>query len=347
MGATMAINFSKLSYLQNITPNDIPETYQQWLYDLNAPTIVDFTCNNTDKWRVVTTLLHGNEPSGFIALHRWIKEECFKDLVVNIRFIIVSIEAAQFEPAFTTRYLSGGKDMNRCFGVKSLSDYYLRAELISSCIRQVKPEAIIDLHNTSGANPAFSVSCSASHQHLSMTSLFCDRVIVSHLKLGALLEQDFACPIITIECGGANDENSHLTAFSGIQRFCHLTDVLCTESEHTIEVIYQPIRFLIKKGTTLSYSDDLPSVGITLREDIESLNFGISYKGTHIGKTDQLGLANFCIEDEHLHGKPEDYFNIEGNNIITKSDLRVFMATKIPAIAVHDCLFYMVKEKSL
>lgn len=343
----MAINFSKLSYLQNITPAEVPDTYQQWLYELDAPTIIDFTCKTSDRWRVITTLFHGNEPSGFIALHRWIKEEAFNNIAVNIRFIVVSIEAAQFEPVFTTRFLSGGKDINRCFGVKSLSDYYLRAELISSCIRQVKPEAVIDLHNTSGANPAFGVSCSASHEHLSLTSLFCDRVIISHLKLGALLEQDFSCPILTIECGGAQDEESHETALSGITRYGCEDNILSTENEHDIEVIYQPIRFLLKQGTSLSFSDDKPSSGVSLRNDIESLNFGISFKGTSIGQCDPSGLSNFAVEDEHLHGKPEDYFDIKDNHIVTKVDLRLFMATKIPTIAIHDCLFYMVKEKTL
>ncbi len=345
MGATMAINFSKLSYLQNLTANDIPTTYQKWIYELIAPTIIDFTCNESDRWRVVTTLLHGNEPSGFIALHNWIINESYKNLAVNIRFIIVSVEAAQFEPAFTTRFLSDGKDINRCFGAKSLSTYYLRAELVASCIRQVKPEAVVDLHNTSGKNPAFAVSASGHNEHLSITSLFCDRVIVSHLKLGALLEQDFSCAILTIECGGCTDQQSHQVALEGIERFCEHDDVLNHDVEHNIEVIHQPIRFLISKNTTLQYSNIPHSVGVSIRHDIESLNSGIVYSGTPIGWVDELGLGNFEIEDEHLHGKPEDFFEVKNNQVLTKSDLRIFMATTQPTIAINDCLFYIVKEK--
>ncbi len=341
----MAINFSKLSYLQNITANDIPETYQKWVCELEAPTIIDFTREGCDKWRVITTLLHGNEPSGFIALHQWIVQESYKNLAVNVRFIVVSVEAAQFEPMFSTRFLSGGKDINRCFGVKSLADYYLRAELIASCIRQVKPEAIIDLHNTSGKNPAFGVSSSGHKEHLSLASLFCDRVIVSHLKLGALLEQDFSCSVLTIECGNGGDEKAHRVALSGIEQFCALDQVLDLEAKSTLEVIHQPIRFVLKHNVELTFSEQMPTEGVSIRRDIEDFNSDITYAGTSLGWVDEYGLDNFTIEDEQGKFQPKDFFEIKNSQLIATKDMRIFMATTKRKIAVHDCLFYIVKEQ--
>lgn len=341
----MAINFSKLSYLQNITAVDIPDTYQKWISELEAPTIIDFKVEGCERWRVVSTLLHGNEPSGFIALHRWILQEGYKALAVNVRFIVCSVEAAQFEPLFSTRFLSGGKDINRCFGIKSLSDYYLRAELISSCIRQVKPEAIVDLHNTSGKSPAFGVSANGHKEHLSIASLFCDKVIVSHLKLGALLEQDFSCSVLTIECGNCHDEKAHQIALSGIEQFCSLNDVLNQNVEHDIEVIHQPIRLLLKHNVELTYSEQMPTEGVSIRRDIEDFNQDVTYKGTSIGWVDEYGLDNFTIEDEQSHVQPADFFEVKNNQLVTTKDIRIFMATTKRKIAIHDCLFYIVKEQ--
>jgi len=295
----MAINFSKLSYLRNITEQDIPDTYQQWIGELNAPTIIDFTLKGCQRWRVVTTLLHGNEPSGFIALHQWIKQASYEQLAVNVRFIICSVEAAQFEPLFSTRFLSGGKDINRCFGIKSLSDYYLRAELIASCVRQVKPEAIVDIHNTTGKSPAFGVSTNGQKEHLSIARLFCDRVVVSHIKLGGLIEQDFSCSVLTIETGNSHDEKAHKLALEGIEQFCWLENVLNLDTSHNIEVIHQPHRLLLNHNVELTYSEQMPTEGVSIRRDIENFNQAIMFAGTSIGWVDEYGLANFIIEDEN------------------------------------------------
>lgn len=346
MGATMAINFSKLNYLQNLTADDIPETYQKWVCELDAPTIIDFTKEGNDTWRVVTTLLHGNEQSGFAALHDWIKQESYKDIAVNIRFIVCSVEAAQFEPMFSTRFLSGGRDINRCFGIKSLSDYYLRAELIASCIRQVKPEAVIDLHNTSGKNPPFGVSCHSDKEHLALVQLFSNQVIVSHLKLGALMELDFHCPIVTIECGGKNDLMANRVALEGIEQFCQLDNLFENELDKEMEVIYQPVRLKLKHNIELTFSEQMPTEGISIRRDIEDLNFGITPAGTPLGWVDEYGLQNIEIEGEHANAMPEDYFEIKHNQLVTSKDMRIFMATTKRKVAVHDCLFYLIKEQN-
>lgn len=343
----MAINFSKLSYLQNITAQDIPETYQKWICELNAPTIIDFTVEGSDRWRVVTTLLHGNEPSGFIALHNWIMQASYEQLAVNVRFIVCSVEAAKFEPLFSTRFLSGGKDINRCFGIKSLSDYYLRAELIASCVRQVKPEAIVDIHNTTGKSPAFGVSTNGHKEHLSIASLFCDSVVVSHIKLGGLIEQDFSCSVLTIETGNSHDEKANKVALEGIEQFCSLDNVLNLEASRDIEVVHQPHRLLLKHNIELTYSEQMPTEGVSIRRDIEDFNQDIMYAGTSIGWVDEFALANFDIEDANNKATLDDFFEVKNSQLIAKRDIRVFKATTKRKTAVHDCLFYFVCEQRL
>ena len=50
------------------------------------------------------------------------------------------------------------------------------------------PEAVIDLHNTSGSGPSFGVCTHMDRQHDALVSLFTQRLIVSNLGLGALME---------------------------------------------------------------------------------------------------------------------------------------------------------------
>jgi len=340
----MTINYTKLEYFNNLKANDIPNTPIAWLHSLSSSTIIDFVQSEDLPWRVITALIHGNEPSGFYAIHKLIKEEAFSKYKVNVRIIFGSVEAAQYKPEFTQRYLTDGMDINRCFGSNSLSQYYLRAQMLASSIRQVKPEAVIDLHNTSGKSPAFGVSCHQSHQHLSLAGLFCQTMIVSHIKLGALMEQDFGCPIITIECGGSIKESSHQLAYQGIKRYLKREDKENEELAFQVEVIYNPMRVNIADTATLNYDDEPCSLGVTLKPDIEKINFLTNAKGEQLGWVDENGLGNLTIEEPHIHGKISDYFAVENGELLCKTDFRIFMATARPDIAIHDCLFYIAKH---
>ncbi|WP_448213455.1 hypothetical protein [Colwellia sp. MEBiC06753] len=339
------IDFSKLDYLQNPQPAEIPDSPLQWLHQLTSTTVIDFVNNEQLPWRAITTLLHGNEPSGFYALHQLIKTNAFENLAINVRVIIGSVEAAKYKPEFSQRFPSDGFDLNRCFGSTSLSHYYLRAQMIASSIRQVNPEAIIDLHNTSGDSPAFSVSCHQSHEHLALASLFCNVMIVTHIKLGALMELSFDCPVITVECGGAKQEISHELACQGLTRFLLREDLNTGEHLESVEVIYQPMRIKVAENCSLTYSNQAQQSNITMRSDIEQLNYLTNINGETIAWLDENGLANLSLEGDEHHGKLEDYFYLNGNQLICQQDMRLFMATSYPELALNDCLFYLARRQ--
>ena len=43
--------------------------------------------------------------------------------------------------------------------------------------------------------------------------------MITDLRLGSLMEQDFGCPVVTIEAGGSLDETSEVVAQEGVARF--------------------------------------------------------------------------------------------------------------------------------
>jgi len=215
----MDIDFDDIVFLKEPDELTLKADFLQFLLSLDAPTVIDIEGKNTNIFRVIVTLLHGNEPSGLIAIHRWLTTiRKSTPPATNLRFIICSVEAANKAPLLTHRYLDDGLDINRCFGHKKANGYYKRAKIIENVINEVSPEAVIDLHNSSGSGPAFAVSPLISAKGLSLTSFFCNSIILSSIRLGALMEQDFNCPIITVECGGANDEQAHEIAFQGIEQ---------------------------------------------------------------------------------------------------------------------------------
>ncbi len=343
----MEIDFNHFNFIKNPKVGQLQENHLAFLSTLTVPTVIDITGKDTRRCRVVTTLLHGNEPSGLIALHHWLTQ--LNDLTVpqtNIRFIICSVEAAQLLPLLSHRYLNEGHDINRCFGNKSLQNYYLRAQLISNAIEAVSPELVVDLHNTSGSGPAFAVCTEVTSHVLSIISLFCKNVIVSGIKLGALMEQNFNCPVITIECGGAQDHQAHHVAFQGIDNIAKIKETNNVVHQD-VNIIYQPLRLKLRSKVCLSYGlFNTGNSGVTLLSSIEEINFGGVKKGQLLGWLDNLGLANLELIDAMNNDVVNDYFTTKDNKLICKQSMQIFMATSNKEIAQTDCLFYIVKSNS-
>ena len=354
----MAIDFSEINYLQDPTIQELHAGYEQFLLSMSGPTVIDVTGLNTKRHRVINTLLQGNEPSGLIALHRWLTTRDMNKLPqTNLRFIICSVEAASKSPLFTRRFLEGNKDINRCFGqteqIQKVNNInfknnhqgcFQRAKLIAQAIREVTPEMVIDLHNAASPSPTFSISPVITTETLSLASFFCQTLILSDLRLGSLMEQNFSCPFITIECGGSFDEQSHEVAFAGINHIASCENIDYIHQEKNVEVIYRPLRLQTKENINLSYAEhDEGYRGVTLKSNIEYLNFGGAHQDEMIGWIDGNGIENLQLLDKKGNDIIDEYFYARDNQLVCRQNLRIFKATTNKKVALNDCLFYVVK----
>lgn len=346
----MAIDFSQLIYWRDPTVEQITSNPTTLLNSLTAPTVIDITGEDSRRCRVIVTLIHGNEPSGFIAIHRWLLlYSQDKSLLpkTSLRFIIASVEAAQLEPPFSHRYLPNGKDLNRCFNNPSTHDYYLRAQTISDAITAVLPEAVLDLHNTSGFSPAFAVATVENSAVLSLASLFCQSMIISNISLGALMELDTQCPVITIECGGREDQQSHEIAYQGILQLGANSDISQCHHLTLVDIIEQPLRLQINPASALNYANQQPDniEGVVLKSYIEQFNFGDTCSGRTLGWVDCNGLDNLSLIDANGQNLIDSFFCVDQKKLKSKVNMRLFMATGNLAIARNDCLCYVVARE--
>ena len=353
----MDIDFSEVSYLVNPCSRTLHADHQQFLLSLIGLTVIDISGENTDEWRVISTLLHGNEPSGLIALHRWLtNESSLPRPKTNIRIIISSVEAATYQHLFRHRYLPDGIDLNRCFNEKSIKNsdvannknidgYIQRAKLIEMAIREVNPKAIIDLHNTSGNGPAFAVSTLINSDVLSLASYFCDTLILSDISLGAMMELNFPCPVVTIECGGSNDDQAHDVAYNGIKNFADYDSHCALPQDKAVQILYKPLRLVIKADSKLSFSEhDEGYSGVTLRKNIEQFNYGGCCDGLLLGWLDDKGLGNLELLNDQGTNVIESYFKKVDNKLVCAAHLKIFMASNQCNVARTDCLFYVVNN---
>jgi hypothetical protein len=319
---------------------DMPDTLLGFLRSLNGLTVIDIEGKDKSRWRVVTTLIHGNEPSGIIACHAWLKK--IETPATNIRIIICNPEAAKTKPFFTNRYLKHSDDLNRFFSMPPENQRRVtkRARKIMSLVRQVSPEAIVDLHNTSGNSPAFAVSISDEANHLKLIELFTDKLILTQLGVGAIMEQSFNCPIVTIECGGANQQYSHQIAEKGLALFFNEKE-LFEQQKAQVTVSKNPIRIELIEDASVGFSDHyLTTTDITLREDVESLNKDLTKKGEVIGWCQSNSLLPIKAINSEGIDLINDFFKVVKGEVIAQKQLQLFMATTVPEIATNDCLFY-------
>jgi hypothetical protein len=336
----MSVLNSKINYFDQSYRTSIPITLLEFLKSLNGMTIFDIAGKDTSRCRVVTTLIHGNEPSGLIATHLWLISDEIP--ATNLRIIICNPEAALTKPYFTNRFIAHSDDLNRFFDLPKTTNSSVaeRAQQIILAIDAVSPEAIVDLHNTSGVSPAFSVSVSDSIKHLKLAELFTQKLILTEIHVGAVMELDFKCPIVTIECGGANDNLSHQVAANGLHAFFNKVDLF--ESLPTnVTIAKNPLRVRLSGDASVGFSHHrLTTTDITLRADIEQLNHAQTPTDEFIGWCCPDTPIALEALDKHGNDQSSRLFENRGGCLFTKQDMQLFMVTTIPEIATKDCLFY-------
>lgn len=344
MGADMAIELNKLRYIK-LEREALPDEAEAWLSELNTGVVIDIKGIHCHKTRVLSALVHGNEPSSFYAIHRWLKSD--KQAYCNVRFVIASVEAAKCEPYFNLRYVDGETDLNRQFAIlpeqlNEASPAQIRAASIKQAILEVKPEAVIDMHNTSSASPPFSVATRIDMQAQALASFFCQTMIYTRLKLGALMEQDFNCPIVTIECGGAKDQQAHEMAYQGLVEYLSADDLFSGHHFKLVDIIEHPLRLEMLPDFSLAFAQHQhDDIDVTLVADIEQHNMGVTRADCFIGWS-RVGTDAFAVKNEAGEAQSSQLLYCKNGELYTKQPLRIFMATSHVVIAQKDCLFYAI-----
>lgn len=299
---------------------------------------------DSGRTRAIVTLIHGNEPSGIRAIHRCLVEQVEPEC--NCLIIVPSVAAAIIEPLYRNRVLPGERDLNRCF-LPPYNDLpgQLAAEVLS-LLQQYQPECVLDIHNTSGHSPAFGVVTYDSREHEALVSLFTPRQIVIDLRLGALMETSKPeCPVVTIECGGAQDPKADEIAYAGVKRYLQQKDVLTLHAGQHLDLYRHPVRLELSPNTTIAFADSyVLGSDLTVPCDLEERNFGIVEPGTMIAwlkrKESVCHLKALTAQGED---RLQHFFNVQGNKLMTAQYMKLFMVTNRPDIALGDCLLYAVE----
>jgi succinylglutamate desuccinylase len=334
MSAPVRLRRIAASALRAATPEDL-------LRELGGPVLVHAPGRDRSRTRVVATLVHGNEPSGLRAVHRWLRDGASP--AVDTLFAIASVEAALVPPGFAHRARPDGRDLNRCFRPPFDGREGRLARALLEAIEEAAPEALVDLHNTTGHTPPYGVAPRADAGHVGLVGLFADRLVRSDLRLGALVEAtDAICPSVTIECGMAGDPAADACAREGLDRF--LAAGGPARASARVRVLTNPVRVRVRPGTQIRYgSGPDPEVDLVVARDVDRHNFETLAPGTPFG----WSASGWPIEACGADGRDvsADLFALEGGALCARRPLVPIMMTTNAEIAASDCLFYVVDEE--
>lgn len=318
-----------------------------FLRNLGGPAVFRIPGRDRSRARGLSTLLHGNEPSGLRALHGWLSDGVVPS--IDLVIFVGAVEAALEGSGFVHRTLPGRRDLNRCFQPPFEGGEGLLASQALRLLRESGCEALVDLHNNTGHNPAYGVVTRLDAARLNLTALFARRVVHSELRLGTLVEAtagDF--PGIALECGRAGDPAADAVARAGLERYAALEHLERRRVlEPGLDVLEDPIRVCARAGVRLRFGERAAEdADLTLLGDIDRHNFEWLPPGVPVGFVGPGAgwpLEAFGADGEDVS---RDLFALRDGLLETRRAGVPIMMTTDVAVARSDCLFYFARPRT-
>ncbi len=328
------------------SPAELGETPEAFLERLERATLLRIPGRDRTHTRVFSALLHGNEPSGLRALHRWLLRGVAP--AVDLLCFVGAVEAAHAEPGFAHRMLPGGRDLNRCFAPPFTGPEGRVAKALLAHLRAARCQALVDVNNNTGHNPPYAVASRTDPERLALASWFADRFVDLDLRLGTMIEatqDDF--PGITLECGRAGDPAADDEAERILTRFAEAEE-LPRKAARPLTVLHEPVRVSLRPGCSVAFDASPQAIAdLTVVDDIDRHNFETVPPGTRVGWLGQPG--EWPLEARGANGRDvsRELFSERDGCVVTQRELVPMMITTDPVIARLDCLFYVVRPRDV
>ncbi len=259
---------------------------------------------------------------------------------------IGAVEAARTLPP--SRVVAGRNDLNRCF-VQPPDDANgaLASELLD-LLRRADPEALIDVHNNSGHNPAYGVLVDTRPASLALVEFFTARAVLNQLHLGTLIEaQVDRCPSVVIECGQAGAPQADEVAYRGLCAYLEAEELPAAPTQ-AVQVYRNSVRFELAAGVSLAFvrAGQSRSTSLALRADLEAFNFQCVPRGEVLGWCEGESLP-LIARDQSGDDRASDYLYVEAGTLCAKREFTPIMMSTRPEVVINDCLCYLVDEHPL
>ena len=311
---------------------------------LQGPTLIHLQGRQT-KPLYISVLLHGNEPTGLLAVQSLLRKYYNQELPRSVALFFGNTLAAERG----LRKLDGHPDFNRIWPGTDLpesAESRLAAEVVE-IMKQRDVFASIDIHNNTGLNPHYACINKLEDQYLQLASLF-GRLIVYFIRPKGVQSMAFAefCPAVTLECGRPGQQYGVEHAMDFLDTCLHLTEL----ADHPfaakdIDLFHTVAQVTVREEFNFSFEHE--SADLLLNKDLERMNFTEIPAGTVLGKV-KNGMGNPVIaKDETGKDVSQYFFDISQQELILNRQTMPSMLTLDERVIAQDCLCYLMERMHL
>ena len=285
----------------------------------------------------VSVLLHGNEVSGWNGLRKLLGE--LPETERGLSILIGNVAAA----AKGMRALPGQQDYNRIWRNGSGEEGHMARDVVKSLARR-SLIAAVDLHNNTGHNPHYSVVTDLSPENLGFAYLFSDKAVYIEepdtVLAHALTSQ---CPAVTLELGPVSDRECDERAYDYLKR-CLELDETPAASVNDFSLFRTQVRIHIRDNVDFSFADEDRATSVVLTAGVEGVNFHELPAGSLFGRTKLPLLEIFQVLDVNHQDVTEEYFYLDGTDIVIRQAVTPAMYTTDTFVIRQDCLCYFMQR---
>lgn len=295
--------------------------------------------------RLVVTLLHGNEDSGFRALRGLLQDGV--ELRAPTWLFIGNPRAATQDGWFAHRFLDDQEDFNRVWGRTPLTTRMRRAAAaLLEEFAGAHLQAAIDVHNNTGDNPPYAIIPTPTDEAFDLAAQVAPRVLLWRLRVHALMEglQRY-CPTAAVECGQSGRAASTEFARQAIEAF--LVADLSGHSVHRPDQVFDMLaRVRVREEVPFAFGGVLDErVDLVLQAGLDGANFGMLLAGVEIGRVHPGTALPLQALDMRGHDVAGRFFTVQPDGaIVVAEDLTPVMMTTTVKQARQDCLFYLSRR---
>ncbi|MGH8559567.1 MAG: M14 family metallopeptidase [Methylococcales bacterium] len=308
---------------------------------LPCPTLIHLAGRKPEPL-FISVLLHGNEPTGFLAIQALLREYRSRPLPRSISILFGNVLAAKEK----ARRLDSQPDFNRIWpGTEEPESRATRfaASIVEEMLGR-NVYASIDIHNNTGLNPHYACVNNFDDRYLQLARLF-SRLVVYFIRPRGVLSAAFGrhCPSVTLECGKPGQKYGVSHALEYLTSCLHLTEI----PERPVQPGDLDLFHSIAQVTipeTIHFDFSPLAVDLELSADIDHMNFTEVPEGTVIGKTRTHGQIPLLARDESGQDVTSRYFRIENQDLVLNRTIMPSMFTLDHNVIRQDCLGYIMER---
>ncbi|MGR9100537.1 MAG: M14 family metallopeptidase [Gammaproteobacteria bacterium] len=323
-------------------PNGILEAASGALHELlPEPTLVHLPGKNPQPI-FVSVLLHGNEPTGLMALQLLLKKYSQQSLPRSLSIFFGNTLAAKQG----LRRLDGQPDFNRIWPGTELEqtpESRVMAEIFES-MKDRNVFASIDVHNNTGLNPHYACVNKLDHRFLQLARLF-GRLVVHFIRPKGVQTSAFAeiCPAVTLECGRPGQQYGVEHAFEFIDSCLHLSEISDHPvPEQDIDLFHTVAQITVRDDIQFSFQNE--NADLLLNEDLERMNFTEIPAGTVLGKITDDTKMPIIAKDEYGNDMTPFFFSVNNHDLKINRESMPSMLTLDERVIRQDCLCYLMER---